>query len=320
MGRYIIRRVLQAIPLLLLVSIAMFGLIHLLPGGPVGVFLNPHLSAAGRANIEARFGLNDSVPVQYFKWLINALQGNFGFSFQTNQPVTDVLGEHFPPTLELFTASLAVALVIAIILGTISALRQNTSTDYIVTSLSYFGLSMPVFFFALLAQEIFGVALHWLPTSGIATAGVTFDAFNGAWDNLNHLLLPMLVLATGFVAGWSRYLRSSMIEVKKQDYIRTAQAKGVSTTTVLMRHALRNALIPLVTAVAIDFGSIAGGAAITETVFAWPGVGRLFLDSLDARDYPVLLSMLVIAAAAVIAANLIADVLYAVIDPRIRYS
>ncbi|MBV9616804.1 MAG: ABC transporter permease, partial [Ktedonobacteraceae bacterium] len=274
----------------------MFGLIHLLPGGPVGVFLNPHLSAAGRANIEARFGLNDSVPVQYFKWLINALQGNFGFSFQTNQPVTDVLGEHFPPTLELFTASLAVALVIAIILGTISALRQNTSTDYIVTSLSYFGLSMPVFFFALLAQEIFGVALHWLPTSGIATAGVTFDAFNGAWDNLNHLLLPMLVLATGFVAGWSRYLRSSMIEVKKQDYIRTAQAKGVSTTTVLMRHALRNALIPLVTAVAIDFGSIAGGAAITETVFAWPGVGRLFLDSLDARDYPVLLSMLVIAA------------------------
>jgi len=260
------------------------------------------------------------VPVQYLKWLINALQGNFGFSFQTNQPVTDVLGEHFPPTLELFTAALVVALGIAIILGTISALRQNTATDYIVTSLSYFGLSMPVFFFALLAQEIFGVALHWLPTSGIATAGVTFDAFNGAWDNVNHLLLPMLVLATGFVAGWSRYLRSSMIEVKKQDYIRTAQAKGVSTTTVLMRHALRNALIPLVTAVAIDFGSIAGGAAITETVFAWPGVGRLFLDSLDARDYPVLLSMLVIAAAAVIAANLIADILYAVIDPRIRYS
>jgi peptide/nickel transport system permease protein len=320
MGRYIIRRILKAIPLLFLVSIAMFGLIHLLPGGPVGVFLNPRLSAAGRANIERRFGINDPVPVQYVKWLFNAFQGNFGFSFQTNQPVTDVLGEHFPPTLELFISALVIALIIAIILGTISAVRQNTITDYLVTSLSYFGLSMPVFFFALLVQQIFGVALHALPTSGIATAGVTYDTFNSIWDNLNHLLLPMIVLSIGFVAEWSRYLRSSMIEVKKQDYIRTAQAKGVGTIAVLMRHALRNALIPLVTAVAIDFGAIAGGAAITETVFAWPGVGRLFLDSLDARDYPVLLSMLIIAAACVIAANLIADILYAVIDPRIRYS
>jgi peptide/nickel transport system permease protein len=320
MGRYIIRRVLQAIPLLFLVSIAMFGLIHLLPGGPVGVFLNPRLSAAGRQNLEARFGLNDPLPLQYIKWLLNAFQGNFGFSFQTNQPVSQVLGEHLPPTLELFISALLVALVIAIVLGTVSAMRQNTATDYIVTSLSYFGLSMPVFFFALLAQEVFGVALHVLPTSGIATAGVTYDAFNGAWDNFNHLLLPMLVLATGFIAEWSRYLRSSMIEVKKQDYVRTAQSKGVSTFGVLTRHALRNALIPLVTIIAIDFGSIAGGAAITETVFAWPGVGRLFLDSLDARDYPVLLSMLVIAATFVIAANLLADILYAVIDPRIRYS
>ncbi len=320
MGRYIIRRVLQAIPLLFLVSIAMFGLIHLLPGGPVGVFLNPRLSIQGRLNLEARFGLNDPLPVQYIKWLVNVFQGNFGFSFATNQPVTDVLAEHFPPTLELFTSALAIALVIAIILGTISAVRQNSATDYIVTSISYFGLSMPVFFFALIVQEVFGVKLHILPTSGVATAGVAFDAFNGAWDNINHLLLPMFVLATGFIAEWSRYLRSSMIEVKKQDYIRTAQAKGVSTVAVLMRHALRNALIPLVTVVAIDFGAIAGGAAITETVFAWPGVGRLFLDSLDARDYPVLLAMLVIAAVAVVTANLIADILYAVIDPRIRYS
>ncbi|MBA2396954.1 MAG: ABC transporter permease [Ktedonobacteraceae bacterium] len=320
MGRYIIRRVLQAIPLLFLVSIAMFGLIHLLPGGPVGAFLNPRLSAQGRANIEARFGLNDPLPIQYIKWLTNALQGNFGFSFSTNQPVLQVLGEHFPATLELFITALSVALVIAIVLGTISAVRQNSATDYVVTSLSYFGLSMPIFFFALIVQEIFGVKLHILPTSGVATAGVTYDAFNAAWDNFNHLLLPMFVLATGFIAAWSRYLRSSMIEVKKQDYVRTAQAKGVGTIAVLMRHALRNALIPLVTAVAIDFGAIAGGAAITETVFAWPGVGRLFLDSLESRDYPILLSMLVLSAVCVIAANLIADILYAVIDPRIRYS
>jgi peptide/nickel transport system permease protein len=320
MGRYIIRRVIQAIPLLFLVSIVMFGLIHLLPGGPQAVFLNPRLSAAGRAALAQRFGVNDPLPIQYFKWLFSAFQGNFGFSFATNQQVTDVIGEHFSATLELFISALLVALVIAIFLGTISAVRQNSITDYLVTSLSYFGLSMPVFFFALLAQEVFGVALHWLPTSGVATAGVTYDAFNSLWDNVNHLLLPMIVLATGFIAGWSRYLRSSMIEVKKQDYIRTAQSKGVNARTVLIRHALRNALIPLVTVIAIDFGSIAGGAAITETVFAWPGVGRLFLDSLDARDYPVLLALLIIAAVFVIAANLLADILYAVIDPRIRYS
>lgn len=320
MGRYIIRRVIQAIPLLFLVSIAMFGLIHLLPGGPQAVFLNPRLSAAGRAALAQRFGVNDPLPVQYFKWLFSALQGNFGFSFATNQLVTDVLGEHFPPTLELFLSALLLAFVIAIVLGTISAVRQNSATDYIVTSISYFGLSMPVFFFALLAQEIFGVQLHMLPTSGIATAGVAYNAFNSAWDNFNHLLLPMLVLSTSFIASWSRYLRSSMIEVKKQDYIRTAQSKGVGTIAVLTRHALRNAIIPLITVIAIDFGSIAGGAAITETVFAWPGVGRLFLDSLDARDYPVLLSLLIIAAVSVIAANLLADILYAVVDPRIRYS
>jgi peptide/nickel transport system permease protein len=320
MGRYIIRRLLQAIPLLFLVSIAMFGLIHLLPGGPVGVFLNPRLSAAGRAAIEARFGLDQPLPIQYLKWLWGALQGDFGFSFVTNQPVSTVLGERFPPTLELFSSAFFLALILAILLGTISAIRQGSATDYVVTSLSYFGISMPIFFLGLLVQEIFGIALHALPVSGIATAGVAFDPFNAAWDQLNHLILPMIVLATTFVAGWSRYMRSSMIEVRKQDYIRTARAKGASTGTVLWRHAIRNALIPLITVVAIDFGSIAGGAAVTESVFAWPGMGQLFISSLESRDYPVLLSMLVLGAVFVVVANLLADILYAVVDPRIRYS
>ncbi len=320
MGRYIIRRVLQAIPLLFLVSVAMFGLIHLLPGGPVGVFLNPRLSAAGRAAIEARFGLDQPLPIQYLKWLWGALQGDFGFSFVTNQPVSAVLSERFPPTLELFSTALLLALILAILLGTISAVRQGTATDYIVTSLSYFGISMPIFVLGLLAQEIFGIWLHALPVSGLSTAGVVYDPFNAAWDQANHLILPMLVLATTFVAGWSRYMRSSMIEVRKQDYIRTARAKGASTRTVLVRHAIRNALIPLITVVAIDFGSIAGGAAVTESVFAWPGMGQLFISSLDSRDYPVLLSMLILGAVFVVAANLLADILYAVVDPRIRYS
>lgn len=320
MGRYIIRRVLQAIPLLFLVSIAMFGLIHLMPGGPQAVFLNPRLSAQGRIDLAKRFGVDQPLPVQYIKWLLSTLQGNFGTSFVTNQSVTQVLSEHFPPTLELFLSAFVVALIFAILLGTISAVRQNTAVDYTLTSLSYFGLSMPVFFFALIMQEVFGVALHWLPTSGMSTPGVAFDAFNSLWDQINHMISPVIVLATGFIAEWSRYLRSSMIEVKNQDYIRTARAKGVNSVSVLTRHALRNALIPLITVVAIDFGAIAGGATITETVFAWPGVGLLFIDSLTARDYPVLLAMLIIAALFVIVANLIADILYAAVDPRIRYS
>jgi ABC-type dipeptide/oligopeptide/nickel transport systems, permease components len=320
MGRYIIRRTLQAIPLLFLVSIAMFGLIHLMPGGPVGVFLNPHLSAAGRAAIEARFGLDQPLPIQYFKWILSAFQGDFGFSFVTNQAVTEVLREHFPPTLELFTSGLLLALIVAIFLGTISGVRQGSTLDYTVTTLSYFGISMPIFFLGLLAQEFFGIWLHVLPISGTNTPGVVFDPFNSVWDQLNHLILPMLILSITFIAGWSRYMRSSMIEVKKQDYIRTARAKGASTSAVLINHALRNALIPLITVVAIDFGGIAGGAAITETVFAWPGMGQLFINSLEARDYPVLLSMLMLGALFVIVANLLADILYAVIDPRIRYS
>lgn len=320
MGRYIIRRILQAIPLLLLVSVAMFALIHLLPGGPVGVFLSPHLSVAGRAALNKRFGLDQPLPVQYVKWITNAFSGDFGFSFATNQPVTDVLSEHFPPTLELFSTALVLALIIAILIGTISAVRQGTVTDYALTTLAYFGFSTPVFLIGLLGQGIFGVWLHILPTSGTSTAGVVYDPFNAFWDFLNHLLLPMLVLAITFLSGWSRYMRSSMIDVRKQDYIRTARAKGLSMPAVLVQHALRNALIPLITIVAIDFGAIAGGAAITESVFSWPGMGELFIDSLGTRDYPVLLSMLVLGAVFVIAANLIADILYALMDPRIRYS
>lgn len=320
MGRYVIRRILQAIPLLFLVSIFMFILIHLLPGGPEQVIFNPHLSPAGRAALRARFGLDDPVPIQYLKWLGNALTGNFGFSFGTNLPVSQVLAERFPKTLELFSLALLLALVVAILLGVISALRQGTATDYTLTSLSYFGIAMPIFVFGLFMQDIFGVALHWLPTSGTQTLGYTLDPFNSFIDQLEHIILPMLVLALSFIAGWSRYMRSSMIEVVKQDYMRTARAKGVGTASLMIRHALRNAVIPLITIVALDFGAVAGGAAITEGIFAWPGMGRLFFDSLEIRDYPVLLAILLLSAFFVIAFNLIADILYAVMDPRIRYT
>lgn len=320
MGRYIIRRSLQAIPLLFLLSIFMFLLIHALPGGPEQVIFNPHLDPAGRAALRARFGLDDPLPVQYLKWIGNCLVGNFGISFATSQPVSQVLAQRFPNTLQLFSISLLVALVLAIFLGVISAVRQNSALDYTVTTLSYFGLALPAFLLGLFLQDIFAVQLHWLPVSGTATLGYTFDPFNAFIDHGLHLVLPVIALSVLFVAGWSRYMRSSMIETTKQDYMRTARAKGVSPTSRLARHALRNAVIPLITVVAIDIGAIAGGATITETIFAWPGMGSLFFDSLQSRDYPVLLAILMLSGFFVILFNLIADVLYGVMDPRIRYS
>ncbi|MFL5693166.1 MAG: ABC transporter permease [Ktedonobacteraceae bacterium] len=320
MGRYLIRRVLQALLLLFLLSLGMFLLIHALPGGPEQVIFNPRLSAAGRAAIRARFGLDQPLYIQYLRWIGNALIGNFGFSFVTNQPVSDLLAERFPATLELFSFALVLALILAITIGVVSAVRQRTVTDYALTTLAYFGIAMPIFLFGLFAQDIFGVWLHILPTSGTTTLGYAFDPFNAFLDHLEHLLLPMLVLAISFIAGWSRYMRASMIEVTKQDYMRTARAKGVAPVSLMIRHALRNAVIPLITIVAIDFGQVAGGATITEGVFAWPGMGLLFLDSLTNRDFPVLLAIVMIGAVFVIAFNLVADVLYAVMDPRIRYS
>ena len=320
MGRYIIRRLLQAIPLLILLSIFMFTLIHLMPGGPEGVLFNPRLSAAGRAALRANFGLDDPPWLQYFKWMGRILIGDFGTSFSTYQPVSGIIATDFPLTLELFGSALLLALIVAIALGMISAVYHRTITDYLLTSLSYFGISMPIFLLGVLGQDTFALQLHLLPVSGTSTLGYVFDPFNAFLDHFLHLLLPMSVLALAFIAGWSRYMRSSMLDVVKQDYMRTARAKGVSFPSMLIRHALRNAVIPLITVVALDFGTVAGGAAITESVFNWHGMGLLFIESLENRDYPVLMAMLLIGAVFVIGSNLIADILYAIVDPRIRYS
>jgi peptide/nickel transport system permease protein len=234
--------------------------------------------------------------------------------------VTDILAQRFPATLELFLSAFVLSFIMAVILGTVAAVYQDTAVDYTITTLSYFGISMPIFLFGLFMQGIFGISLHWLPTSGTATLGYVFDPFNAFLDHVLHLVMPMSVLALGFTARWSRYLRAGMVEVTKQDYLRTARAKGVPFAQILLRHALRNAVTPLITIVAIDFGSIAGGATITEGVFNWPGMGSLFINSLAKRDYPVLLTTLLLGVVLVIIFNLIADLLYGVMDPRIRHS
>ena len=327
MRRFIIRRLFQAVLMLLLLSFFLFLMIHALPGGPERVFFSPHQTAADRQHIIQEFGLDKPLPIQYLNWLGAALHFDLGRSFFSNQTVSSAIGERIPPTLELFLVSLIFALIIAILLGVFSAVRQYSIGDYAVTILAYFGIAMPVFFFALVLQPVFGVYLQntpfALPVFGrsdptlIDEGASQFDLF---LDAVRHLILPVIVLSLLFIAAWSRFLRASMLEVVKQDYIRTARAKGLSSRVVLFRHALRNALIPLITVVTLAFGGIFSGAFVTESIFTWPGLGSLFLDSLNNRDYPVLLAELLLASTGVVTFNLVADVLYAVVDPRIRYS
>jgi peptide/nickel transport system permease protein len=303
-------------------SIGFFLLVHALPGGPQSAFFSPRMSPETRANLTHLYGLDQPLPTQYVLWVRNALTGNFGNSTTDGQLVTKEIGGRVPPTLELFLAAMSFSLVLALLLGVLSAVRKYTFIDYVVTVLAYFGISMPVFWFGLLLQEFFGVQLHILPTSGQGSCDIygCNTQFDALVDGIQHLILPMIVLSLLFLAGWSRYLRASMIEALNQDYVRTAKAKGLSERTVIFRHALRNALTPFITQVAIDFGLIFGGATITETIFAWPGLGRLFYDSLSHRDFPILQALLLLGATSVIFFNLFADLLYSAIDPRIRYS
>lgn len=316
MGTFLIRRVLQAIPLLLVISIALFGLLHLIPGGPEQVAFNPRMSPQARHQMVIDLGLDKPLPVQYVRWLWGTIRLDFGSTFTDGQPVIQVIGDRLPATLELLGLAFLFALLIAIPIGIVASVKQYSLIDYFFTVVSYLGISMPVFWLAEMLILFFAIQNNWFPTGSMQTDGQP----GSLGDSVHHLVLPVVVLSFAFIAGWSRYLRSSMLEVLHQDYLRTARAKGLARLKVILKHAFRNALIPLVTVVALDFGTIFGGAVITETIFSWPGLGRLFFDSLEARDYPVLMAMMVLSAFAVVCCNLIADVIYGLLDPRIRYS
>ncbi len=329
MGRYIVRRLAQAVLMLFLLSMVLFLLLYLIPGGPQAVLFNPHLGKAARDALAAKYGLNQPLPLQYLNYMQHLFQGDLA-SFNTGRPVQVEIGARLPYTLQLFALSLTFAVIIALLLGVISAVRQYSITDYAATIGAYFGIAMPVFFIALVLQYLFGVILQpffntvmgssW-PIFGISSPDAdSYPFFWLVWDRLVHLTLPTVALSLIFIAGWSRYLRSSMLDTVKQDFIRTARAKGLRSRAVFFHHALRNALIPFITVVAIDLAGFAGGAVITETVFGLPGIGKLFYDSLGARDYPILLTLLLFSAAMVILFNLLADLFYAVLDPRISYS
>jgi peptide/nickel transport system permease protein len=293
----------------------LFGVIHLAPGGPMDVYAdNPSVSQEALEQIKTAYGLDRPIPVQYVLWLGAMLAGDWGYSYRTGHPVMADLVERLGPTFELGGFSLLVSLLLALPLGVLGAARQNSLRDHALTLLSFSGISIPVFWLALLLQLLFSITLGWLPSAGYQAIG------DGSLsDRLAHIAMPVTVLSLATVASWSRYVRAGMLDVLHQDYIRTAYAKGRSELGVLVHHALRNALLPAITIIALDFATVVSGAVITETVFAWPGVGRLFIESMGGRDYPVLMGLMMMGSTALILANLIADLAYAVVDPRIRY-
>ena len=346
MTTYIARRLIQTIGLLFLLSIVLFALVNLAPGGPLaGQGQSRHIRPEKIEILKRQFGLDKPLPVQYFIWLVGndwmrvdadgdgiaesygtrlgILRGDFGFSFRSRQPVLTEIGQKLPNTIYLMSITLLVALIIAIPIGIVSAVRQYSGFDIAVTTFSFAGQAIPEFWLALILILVFYAWLKnpatgepLLPSGGMMSLDTQGFALA---DRVSHLILPVTTGALGWIAWYSRFMRSSILDVIHKDYLRTARAKGLSERVVLFKHALRNALIPLVTILALDLPYIFSGAVFVETLFAWPGMGRLYYQAALQRDYPILLAVLIIGAALIILSNLLADILYAVLDPRVRY-
>jgi peptide/nickel transport system permease protein len=316
MFQYIIRRLLIAIPVLLGVTIFNFFIINLAPGNPVDMFVNPNMSVADIEAKKEALGLNDPLWEQYGRWMGSMLQGDFGYSFATYEPVLDNIAARIGPTLLLMGTALIIAYLIAIPVGIISATKQYSFIDYFTTTFSFFGISIPNFFLGLGAIYVFGIVFPVFPTGGMNTLGSS----GGFVDTFMHLVLPAMVLGTAIAGSMVRYVRSSMLEVLGQDYLRTARAKGLREFFVNNKHALRNALIPIVTIIGLEIPLLIGGAVVTEQIFQWPGLGQLTIQSIGSRDYPMLMALNFIAAFTVLFSNLLTDLMYSVVDPRIKYN
>ena len=313
--RFILKRLLYAIPLLIGVSIIGFGLMHLAPGGPLGVYtLNPTVSAQDIERIKAIYGLDQPTYIQYLTWAGNLLTGDWGYTFFGGRPVFIVILERVPATLLLAGLSLSLAILLGTGIGMLGAVKRYSIFDYLATTGAMFALSFPTFWFGLMAIFIFAVELRWLPSGGMYELGEEGNLLG----LLRHLILPTAVLSLVIVATWSRYARSSFLEVIGQDYIRTAHAKGISNRAVITRHAFPNAAIPLIALLGVQLPFLFSGALVTETIFGWPGMGRLFVDALTMKEYPVLMGMMMFTAVFVIIGNLLADIGVAMVDPRVR--
>lgn len=305
MFQYAVRRVLISIPSIFGVILIVFLMVRLAPGDPALLLAGEFATEATVERIRERFGLDRPTHEQFGIFIVNLAQGDLGRSTRTNRMVTSDLRQFFPNTIELAFAAIVIAALIGIPAGIIAAIKQNTWADLVVMFGALIGVSMPVFWFGLLAILYFSVQLGWFPVAG-----------RGTWQ---HLVLPAFSLGIGSMAIIARMTRSSMLEVLSQDYIRTARAKGVMSKSVVLKHAFRNAMVPVVTVGGLQFGTLMAGAVLTETVFTWPGIGRLLVDSILARDYPVVQGAVLLIAVSFIVINILVDALYAVIDPRIRY-
>ena len=314
MLRFLFGRLWQSLVLLVIVSMIGFAVLTLAPGGPLSQFaLTPGMTQAQLARIAQQMGLDRPLPVQYWEWFTRLLQGDWGRSYRDNQPVLSVIWSHLVATLLLMGTSTFISVLVGTWVGVLGALKRYSIFDYAATVGAMVALSIPTFWFGLIAIYPFALRLGWLPAGNMYTIGD-----GSVLDYAVHLIMPSLVLALVNVAVWSRYMRTAVLDVMNQDFVRTAKAKGLTRWAVLTRHIMRNALVPMITLLGLQLPTILGGALVTETVFTWPGMGRLFLDSLGYSDYPVVMGLLMLSAILVLIGNLMADVTVAIIDPRIR--
>ena len=305
MSRFLVRRLLLTLPVLFGVATLVFSLIHLVPGDPVQAMLGESASQEDIAQLRSRLGLDRPVYAQYVNFMRNAVVGDLGTSLRTNQPVSRVIAERMPATFALAAAAMIVALAIAIPLGVLAAVRAGTPIDHAATTVALVGISMPTFWLGPLLAIVFAVRLGWFPVSGRETAA--------------NLVLPAITLGAPLAAVLARMTRASVLEELRELYVLAARARGVSRTRAVLRHAFRNSLIPIVTVLGLQLGSVLTGAVITETIFAWPGVGRLLVQSISARDYPAVQGCVLLIALTYVSTNLLVDVAYGFLDPRIRY-
>ena len=313
MGKYILKRILIAIPVLIGITLIDYA-IMCLAGSPLEMLKGPRISDAALRAKEIAAGLDKPLIVQYFVWLFQLLQGNLGYSMKSYEPVSAMIGSHIGPTLLLMGASLALSLLIAVPAGIYSAVKQYSKGDYAVVTASFIGSSIPSFFLALILIYIFTVKLGILPSGGMNTLGMD----GSVADTIRHMVLPVTVLAVSLAGSNIRYIRSSFLEILQQDYLRTARAKGIGYKRVIWKHAMRNALLPIVTVIGMQIPMLFGGAVIIEQVFSWPGLGLMTMTAIMGRDYPVIMGVCLLSAVVVLVSNLITDILYALVDPTIQ--
>lgn len=314
MGRYIMGRLTSLLPVFLCVTVLVFAILRLTPGDPAMVMLGPQASQAEVAALRQELGLNDPIYVQYGRWLVDVVRGDLGRSIQTRVQVAPEVAAKFLNTLWLTVAALVITMLVGILTGVVSATRRGSLLDKVLTVLSLIGVSMPVFWLGIMLTLLFALRLRWFPSAGMYS-----PRGGGLADLLWHLVLPSVTLATASIALVARMTRSSMLEVLSQDYIRTARSKGLRERAVTFRHSLKNALIPVLTVAGVQVGSLMGGAVLTETVFSWPGLGSLLFKAIGARDFPMVQGATLLTASLITLVNLGVDVLYALVDPRIRY-